>query len=324
MATMIKRWSTKVLFTGAGGQVGTLLLKEAQQKYGERNVLATDLNSLSDGWNPGTIFEKLDVTDAEEVEKIFTLFKPQIIYHLASTLSAQSEKHPQLGLKVNIGGLHNILEQARNLKSTIFSASSIAAFGESSSKFPAELELQRPSTIYGITKVHLELIGDYYYNKYGVDFRCLRIPIVTSENLPGGASAAFTVTMFYDLIKTGKSIIPVSPDVRMPLIYIEDLIRSIIEFMDIDSKALKHRTYTMASIGTSAHEYVTEVLKHVPGEVTYQPDFRDKIIRSWPDGTDSRNAYKDWGHKIHYDVPKMVRIIHENITKKLKQSDSSI
>lgn len=315
LSTLTKRWTTKVLFTGAGGQVGSELLKAIQDKHGDKNVLATDLKGPSPLWNPSTKFKQLDVTDADEVEKLVSSFKPKIIYHLASTLSAPSEKNPQLAFKVNIQGVHNILEQAKNCGAQIFTASSIASFGETTPKIPGDLDLQRPSTIYGITKVHLELMGAYYNAKHGVDFRCLRVPIVTSEAPPGGGSAAFTVTIFYDLIKSGRAVIPVSPEARMPLIYLQDLTKGIVDFMEADNAKLKFRTYTMASASCSVGEYVNEVQKHLPGEVVYEPDFRDPIVKSWPDGTDSSCAYRDWGHKIHFDIPRMVKTIYENISR---------
>lgn len=315
LLTLSKRWSTKVLFTGAGGQVGCELLKAAQEKYGEKNVLATDLKEPSTMWNPDTLFKPLDVTDAEELEKVFTSFKPKIVYHLASTLSAPSELNPKLAVKVNILGVHNVLEQAKNCGAQLFAASSIASFGETTPKYPGDSDIQRPSTIYGISKVHLELMGAYYNQKHGLDFRCLRVPIVTSEAPPGGGSAAFTVTIFYDLLKDGKAVIPVSPEAKMPLIYLPDLTRSIQEFMEADNSKLKFRTYTMASCSVSVSEYISEVTKHIKGEIIYQPDFRDPIVKSWPDGTDSTCAYKDWGHKIHYDIPKMVKNIYQNISR---------
>ena len=279
-AISLRRWSSKVLFTGAGGQVGSQLLQSAQDKYGDNNVLATDLKDPSHLWRSTTLFERLDVTDPADVQKVFSAFKPTLVYHLASTLSAPSELNPQLALKVNLTGLHNILEQSKSYNSKLFAASSIASYGSSTPKIPGDLEIQRPSTIYGITKVHLELMGEYYNARYGIDFRCLRIPVVTSEAMPGGGSASFTVTIFYDLLKTGKTVIPVSPEAKMPLVYLPDLIRSIQELIEADNSKLKYRTYTMASAGVSVEEYVNEVKKHVQGEVLYQPDFRDPIVKS--------------------------------------------
>jgi threonine 3-dehydrogenase len=314
---LLKRWSSRVLFTGAGGQVGSELLRLVQSKHGDSNVLATDLKQPSPLWKSTTLFKPLDVTDASSVEKLFSSFKPQIIYHLASTLSAPSELNPQLALKVNLTGLHNVLEQAKTHSAQIFTASSIASFGATTPKIPGDLDIQRPSTIYGITKVHMELMGAYYQQKHGVDFRCLRIPIVTSEAMPGGGSAAFTVTIFYDLLRTGKSVVPVSPEARMPVIYLPDLIRGIEELMDAENRKLRFRTYTMAAVGVSVGEYVEEVLKYVKGDVTFEPDFRDSIVKSWPDGTDANCAYRDWGHTIRYDLGRMVRAMYENISRNL-------
>jgi threonine 3-dehydrogenase len=315
--SILKRQASQILFTGAGGQVGSDLLKAIQEKHGIENVLATDLKGPSPLWDPSTKFSPLDVTDSEEVEKLFSSFKPKIIYHLASTLSAPSEKNPQLAFKVNFHGVHNVLEQARKCQAQIFAASSIATFGEMAPKVPGDLDLQRPCSFYGITKVHLELMGAYYHLKHGVDFRCLRVPIVTSETIPGGGAGAFTVNVFYDFLKYGKTVIPVAPDTRMPLIYLKDLTKGIVDFMDADNEKLRFRTYTMASASCSVGEYVEEVKKYLQGDVVYEPDYRDVMIKSWPDGTDSGFAFRDWGHKINYDIPRMVKTLFENISKSL-------
>ncbi|CAG9316199.1 unnamed protein product [Blepharisma stoltei] len=315
-AVLRKFSSARVIFTGAAGQIGSKLLTRAQQTYGIENVLATDLKQPPSGWEKNTRFEQLDVLNNSRIEELFSSYRPTIIYHLASTLSAPSELNPQLALKVNIQGLHNILEQARIHNSQIFVASSLAAFGSSTPKIPGNLEIQRPSTIYGITKVHLELIGEYYNMKHGVDFRSLRIPVITSEGAPGGGSAAFTVTMFYDLLSTGKTIIPVSPDTKMPLMYLDDLIDGVSQFMQAPNERLTARTYTMASCGVSASDYCNEVLRWTNGEVEYKPDYRDPIVKSWPDGTDWSAAERDWGHRLKFDMKKMVKTMYEKLTNK--------
>jgi len=315
-AAMRKFSTARVIFTGAAGQIGSKLLTRAQQTYGLENVLATDLKEPSSGWDKNTRFQQLDVLDNNRVEELFSEYKPTVIYHLASTLSAPSELNPKLALKLNIQGLHHILEQARIHNAQFFAASSIASFGSSTPKIPGNLEIQRPSTIYGITKVHLELIGEYYNLKHGVDFRSLRIPIVTSEGAPGGGSAAFTVTMFYDLLKTGKTVIPVTPETKMPLIYLDDLIDSVGQFMQAPNNRLTARSYTMASCGVSVEDYVNEVLRWLPGEVEYKPDYRDPIVKSWPDGTDGSVAERDWGHRLKFDTKKMVKTMFERLTNK--------
>lgn len=273
--------STRIIFTGAAGQIGSKLLTKAQEIYGIQNVLATDLIQPPKGWDKNTRFETLDILNNTRVEEVFASFKPTVIYHLASLLSAQSELNPQMAVKVNINGLHNVLEQARLNNSQIFAVSSIASFGSTSPKIPGNLTIQRPSTIYGISKVHLELSGEYYNSKHGVDFRCLRVPVINSEEMgTAGGSASFSVTMFYDLLKSGKTVIPVSPDVKFPLMYLDDLIEAVFQFMQAPNSQLTARSYTMHSVGISVEDYVKEVLKYIPGEVQYKPDFRDAIVRS--------------------------------------------
>ena len=144
LVAVFKRWSTKVILTGAGGQVGSDLLKALQQKYGDKNVLATDVKVPSSLWSPETLFHPLDVTNQDELEKVFSNFKPSIIYHLASTLSAPSELNLKLALNVNINGLNNVLDQAKNYGAQIFACSSIASFGETAPRYPGDSDLQRP------------------------------------------------------------------------------------------------------------------------------------------------------------------------------------
>lgn len=314
LSSLAKRWTTKVLITEASGQLGTELVKSAQARYGISNVLATDIKDPVSQWNKETKYEKLDVTDSQAAEKLISLYKPNIIYHLASTLSATSELNPHLALKININGFNNILDQAKHVGSRIFAASSIATFGLNSPKIPGDLDIQRPCTYYGVTKVYLELMGSYYHQKHGLDFRCLRVPIITSIAQPGGGAGAFTVNIFYDLIKNGTAVVPLSPGTKMPLVYLDDLTSSIIELMEANEINLNFRTYTMGSASCTAQEYVDEVKKYLDGDVRFTPDYRDPIVKSWPDGTDSSHARRDWGHRIIYDVPKMVQTIYENVS----------
>ena len=312
---MLRKFSTsKVLVTGGAGQVGVLFIPKLQDIYGVENVLVTDLkDSLP---NLKTVnYEQCDATDEKKMTDICSKFKPNVIYHLASMLSAPSEMNPQLALKVNIGSLHNMLERARELQAQIFSASTIAAFGEGAAKVAGDDEPMNPATIYGITKVHMELLGKYYHKRWGIDFRCVRIPIVTSDIAAGGGAASFTVDMVHDLIQKKKAVIPISPENRFPLIYLPDLLDSILQLMQTDNQKLTRRVYTMASIGVSAEEYVNEVKKYLSGDIEFKPDFRDDVVETWPEGTDSRNAERDWGHKLNYDLPKTVEDIIDRITK---------
>lgn len=310
--------SRRILVTGACGQIGQLLVMHLQNKYGVPNVLATDVVMREAIWPKCTLQEPLDVLDSKAVDKLAVSFKPDRVYHMASMLSAKSEENPLKALKINIGGLQNILESARNYEFSVYCASTIAAYGPTSPKIVSNLDIMRPTSMYGITKIHMELLGEYYHRRYGVDFRCSRIPVVNSVDPAGGGSAAFTVNMFYDLFNTGKTVIPVSEDARFPLIYLPDLIRSLDGIMEAPYQRITARCYTLMSYGVTAGEYIREVQKLFPGsEIIVQPDFRDAVVRTWPSGTDGSMARRDWNHRLLFSFGDMVKDMHARIGERL-------
>ena len=304
--------------TGAKGQVGQELVVFLQNKYGVDNVLATDIAERPVKWPKFTKVEKLDVLDMPTVDHLVGLFKPHRIYHLASMLSYRSEQDPLRALKVNVAGAHNILEVSRKHEVAVYCASTLAAFGPSSPKIVSSMEIMRPTTMYGITKIHMELLGEYYHRRYHVDFRCSRIPVINSEEEAGGGSAAFTVNMFYDLFKTGKTVVPVSEDPKLPIMYLPDLVRSLDDIMEAPNQRFTSRVYTLECLSVSVKDYVREVQKLFPeGEIVLKPDFRDAIVRSWPEGTNPAVAARDWGHKLLFNLPDMVKDMHIRIKSRL-------
>lgn len=308
--------------TGAGGQIGQQLVVHLQNKYGVPNVLATDVVEREAIWPRCTLQEKLDVLDKAALDRLIVTFRPDRVYHLASMLSAKSEENPLKALKINVGGVQNVLEAARNHEFAVYCASTIAAYGPSSPKIVSALDIMRPTSMYGITKIHMELLGEYYHRKYGVDFRCSRIPVVNSVDLAGGGSAAFTVNMFYDLFETGKTTIPVKEDVRFPLIYLPDLIRSLDGIMEAPAHRITARCYTLMSYGVTAGEYIREVQKLFPGsQIEIKPDFRDAVVRTWPNGTDGSLSRRDWNHKLLFSFTDMVKDMHARIAERLGRYD---
>jgi len=310
--------SRRILITGACGQIGQQLVVHLQNKYGVPNVLATDVVQKEAIWPKCTLQEELNVLDSKAVSRLVVAFKPDRVYHMASMLSAMSEENPLKALKINIGGVQNILEAARNHEFSVYCASTIAAYGPTSPKIVSNLDIMRPISMYGITKIHMELLGEYYHRKFGVDFRCSRIPVVNSVDSAGGGSAAFTVNMFYDLFKTGKTTIPVSEEARFPLIYLPDLIRSLDGIMEAPYQRITTRCYTLMSYGVTAGEYIREVQKMFPGsEIAVKPDFRDAVVKTWPNGTDGSMARRDWNHKLLFSFADMVKDMHARIGERL-------
>lgn len=306
--------SRRILVTGAKGQVGQELVVFLQKKYGVHNVLATDIAEKPVKWPKFTVEEKLDVLDQASVDHLVGLFKPHRIYHLASMLSYRSEQDPLRALKVNVTGAQNVLEVCRKHEVSVYCASTLAAFGPSSPKIVSSMEIMRPTTMYGITKIHMELLGEYYYRKYRVDFRCSRIPVVNSEEEAGGGSAAFTVNMFYDLFKTGKTVVPVGRDPKLPIIYLPDLVRSLDDIMEVSNQRLSSRVYTLGCMSVSVGDYIDAVQSLFPaGDIQVKPDFRDAIVRTWPHGTNASIATRDWGHRLLYDLSDMTRDMHTRI-----------
>lgn len=314
---MARNLRTKVLVTGALGQVGRDLLPLLKATYGQSNIVLTDVAPESPYKDVEYI--PLNILDESGCQRVFDNYKPGVVYHLASFLSAQSELNPKMARKVNIEGLHNIFDQAAALKSQFFAASTIASFGPSSPKIPGNLAIQRPITLYGTTKVYLELIGEWYNRRDGLDFRCIRIPVVNSVGRAGGGSCSFTVNMFYDLFEKGHTVVPIAENVKFPLIYNPDVLDSIVQLMQAEESKLTARTYTSKSIGVSVGDYVEAVMKHFPkGKVEIVPDFRSEIVRTWPDGTDGSQAEKDWGHNLSYSLETMVADMHSKIKQLLK------
>lgn len=317
--------SKRILVTGASGQIGQDLVVFLQNKYGLSNVLATDISDRPVKWPSYSLRDTLDVLDYSAVDRMVHSFRPHRIYHLASMLSAKSEEMPLQAHKVNITGAQNMLEVCRQHEVSLYCASTLAAYGPSSPKVVSSMEIMRPTTMYGITKIHMELLGEYYHRRYHTDYRSSRIPVVNSEVEPGGGSAAFTVRMFYDLFKTGKTVIPAGLDAKLPIMYLPDLIRSLDDIMEAPIQRFTARVYALDCVSVSIGDYVEEVKKLFPqGVIEVKPDFRDAIIRSWPHGTNASLAIRDWGHRLNFSLSDMLRDMYTRIQHRLNsRSDST-
>jgi nucleoside-diphosphate-sugar epimerase len=312
-----------ILVTGALGQIGSELVVELRKKYGKNNVVASDLKTPEPEVLKEGPFEILDVTSKASIEDVVDKHKIDTIFHLAAILSATGEKNPQLAFNVNIIGMYNVLEVGRERKiQKIITPSSIAAFGPDTPKDNTPNEtILRPSTMYGVSKVAGELLGNYYFMKYGLDVRGVRFPgIISWKTPPGGGTTDYAVAIFYDAIKYGKYECFVREDTVLPMMYMPDAIKVLMDLAEADIKNLKHHCdYNVAAMSFSAKELAAEIQKIIPElKVTYKPDFRQKIADSWPRSLDDSAARNEWGWKPEYDIKKMTEEMIRELKKKLK------
>lgn len=301
----------RIMVTGAVGQIGSELTLALRERYGAEQVLATGHRTQpSEKLLQSGPFEFVDVTKRNTVEALLDRYNIDTIFHLSAILSAIGEKDPQLCWDVNINGLHNILEIARERKLLrVFCPSSIAAFGPETPQDNTPQEtIMLPKTMYGVTKVAGELLCNYYVRKYGLDVRGVRYPgIISNETLPGGGTTDYAVAIYYDAIKYGKYTCFVREDTVLPMMYMPDCIKATIDLMEADFSRLRHHAdFNVAAMSFSAGELAAEIKKHIPDfAVTYEPDFRQAIADSWPRSLDDSAAREEWDWQPAYDLAAM-------------------
>ncbi|MDP2934166.1 MAG: L-threonine 3-dehydrogenase [bacterium] len=310
----------KIMVTGAAGQIGSELILILREKYGDENVLATDV-IRKDG---AGLFESVDVTKKGSIEEVIKKHNIDTIYHLAAILSAKGEENPALAWDVNINGTYNILEIAREYKiNRIFIPSSIAAFGPETPRDNTPQEtILRPKTMYGLTKVAGELLGDYYVKKFDIDVRGCRFPgIISHKTLPGGGTTDYAVEIFFAAIKNKKYTCFVREDTVLPMMYMPDCLKAAVDLMEADFSQLKHHAdFNLSAMSFSAKELAEEIKKHIPEFVCeYKPDFRQKIADSWPKSIDDSFARKEWGWKPQYDLAGMTKDMLQALSKRQKE-----
>jgi nucleoside-diphosphate-sugar epimerase len=312
----------RILITGALGQIGSELTMKLRETYGHDNVIATDIKKNDSEAAESGPFETVDVTDLNRMGEVAKKYKVDTVMHLAALLSATAEAKPVLAWNLNMGGLMNALETARELNAQFFTPSSIGAFGPSTPKDSTPQDtIMRPTTMYGVNKVAGELLGDYYYQKFGVDTRGLRFPgLISYVALPGGGTTDYAVEIYYEAIKNGRYTSYIDKGTYMDMMYMPDALNAIIDLMEADSCKLKHRnSFNVTAMSFDPEGIANEIKKHIPNfELMYNVDpVRQKIADSWPNSIDAIAAEEEWGFKFEYDLAKMTEDMISKLTNKL-------
>ena len=312
----------RILVTGACGQIGSELTLALRARYGGENVVAAGHRTQpSPALRDSGPFETVEVTRRESIEAVVEKYNIDTIYHMAAILSATGEKNPQLAWDVNINGLYNVLEVARERQMTrVFCPSSIAAFGPETPRDNTPQEtILRPTTMYGVTKVAGELLCNYYVRRFGLDVRGVRYPgIISSETPPGGGTTDYAVEIFYEAIRHGHYTCFLRPDTVLPMMYMPDCLKGTVDLMEADFSRLKHHAdFNLAAFSFSPAELVAEIQKHIPTfTCDYQPDFRQAIADSWPRSLDDSAARQEWGWQPSYDLAAMTKDMLERLSKR--------
>jgi nucleoside-diphosphate-sugar epimerase len=302
----------RILVTGALGQIGSELVVALRARYGNEAVIASDIRLPPlETLRPGERFEFLDSTNARQIQDIVRNGDVGTIYHLAALLSATSEEKPHVAWELNMGGLYKVLEVARQHDCKVFFPSSIGAFGPGTPKDNTPQDtIQRPTTMYGVTKVAGELLCDYYNRRFGVDTRGLRFPgLISYAAPPGGGTTDYAVAIFYDAIRYGRYTCFLKADTRLDMMYMPDAISALISLMEADPARLIHRnSFNVTAMNFTPEELVAEIRKHIPAfEIRYEIDpVRQGIADSWPNSLDCSAARAEWGFSPQFTLAAMV------------------
>jgi nucleoside-diphosphate-sugar epimerase len=299
----------RIVVTGAAGQVGSEMVEALRTRYGHAAVLATDIREAGEE-TPAGPFCLLDVTNPHAVAEVVRSHAADGVYHLAAILSARGENAPQQAWAVNMGGLYNVLEVARREGCAVFTPSSIAAFGPSTPPDPTPQDtIQRPNTVYGVTKVAGELLSDYYHERFGVDARGVRYPgLISYVTPPGGGTTDFAVEIYYEAVEHGRYTCFLGPETQLDMMYMPDAIRGSIELMEVSPERLTHRNaFNMTAMQVTPESLAAAIREHIP-EFTIEYDVdpvRQAIADSWPRRIDDTAARDEWGWNPEYDLAAM-------------------
>lgn len=310
----------KILIIGAGGQIGIELVQELSLLYGSSNVIAADLKPIAALEN--NPFEKLDVLDKSALLNVVKKHDISHVYLLAALLSATGEQNPMFAWKLNMEGLFNVLDLAKEKHiSRVYWPSSIAVFGPTTPReHTPQYTVMEPSTVYGISKQAGERWCEWYYQKFGVDVRSLRYPgLIGWKSAPGGGTTDYAVHIFHEALKHKQYECFLSEDTALPMMHMEDAIRATIDIMHAPAEQIRIRgSYNLAGISFTPKTIAAEIRKHIPDfKISYKPDFRQAIADSWPKSIDDSEARKDWGWELKYDLTGLVDNMLKNLAQKV-------
>lgn len=312
-----------ILVIGSQGQIGSELIRELRNKYGHKHVICSDVRIPShDDLLHMEPFERLDVLNIERIAQVVKKYKIDTIYHLAAILSAAAEEKPQIAWTVGMNGLYNVLEVARETKCAVFFPSSIGAFGPSTPRdnTPQDV-IQRPNTMYGVTKVSGEMLCDYYHKRFGVDTRGVRFPgIISHVTLPGGGTTDYAVEIFYDAVKHENYHCPLQKGTFLDMMYMPDALDAAIHIMEADPDKLIHRNaFNVTAMSFDPEILLHEINRHIPTfTMIYKPDpVKQAIADSWPNHMDDSAAREEWGWNPKFGMEEMVDDMIKRIAQKL-------
>ena len=313
-----------VLVIGSTGQIGSELTMALRKRYGNEHIVAGYIV----GQEPKGILAEsgpkavADVTDGEAIAEVVKKYHIDTIYNLAALLSVVAESKPRLAWKIGIDGLWNILEVARENQCAVFTPSSIGSFGIETPHDPTPQDtIQRPRTIYGVSKVTTELLSDWYHHKYGVDTRSVRFPgIISYVTPPGGGTTDYAVDIYYYAVRGERFTCPIKAGTRMDMMYMPDALRAAIELMEANpDRLIHHNGFNVAAMSFDPDMIYHEIKRHKPEfEMVYEVDpLKQSIAESWPDIMDDSCAREEWGWKHQYGLPDMTKDMLEKLTEKL-------
>jgi nucleoside-diphosphate-sugar epimerase len=301
--------NTRILVIGANGQIGSELTDALIARYGGDAVVASDIGAT--GRTGQARYEPLDVLDAQALASVLARHRITQVYHLAAALSARGEQHPVWAWDLNMRGLLNVLEGAREHRlQRVFWPSSIAAFGPGTPAEPApQHAVMDPGTVYGISKLAGERWCAWYHAKHGLDVRSVRYPgLISWKTPPGGGTTDYAVEIFHAARKQGCYECFLAADTRLPMMYMPDALRATLELMESPAERIRERgSYNLAGVSFTPAEIAAEIQRRVPGfSISYAPDFRDAIARTWPRAIDDSAARTDWGWRPHFGLDALV------------------
>lgn len=308
--------SETILVIGSSGQIGTELVEELRNQFGNDKVIASDIKEPQNVQNGP--FEVLDILNKEQLLKIVEKHNVKEIYLLAALLSATAEKNPEFAWELNMNSLFNVLNLAKDgIIKKIFWPSSIAVFGPTTPRENTpQYTIMEPSTVYGISKQAGERWCEYYNEKYGVDVRSIRYPgLIGYKSLPGGGTTDYAVDIFHQAIKHQKYECFLNKNTRLPMMYMSDAIKATIQIMQAPSENIKIRSsYNLAGISFNPEDISSEIKKYIPSfSIYYKEDFRQKIADSWPQSIDDTNSKKDWNWNPEYNLETMSADMIKNL-----------